>query len=103
MIYPNKPLYLLSLLGYIYYLTYYTLTTKDNIFLSLYSKYTISNNRYSTDNFTQHEGSCKGGDNYKKIYNKCRQAGRIYMKIVCNQCKRKVVEDIQAPRLSAHP
>lgn len=31
MIYPNKPLYLLSLLGYIYYLTYYTLTTKDNI------------------------------------------------------------------------
>ena len=30
MIYPNKPLYLLSLLGYIYYLTYYTLTTKDN-------------------------------------------------------------------------
>ena len=32
MIYPNKPLYLLSLLGYIYYLTYYTLTTKDNIF-----------------------------------------------------------------------
>jgi len=33
MIYPNKPLYLLSLLGYIYYLTYYTLTTKDNIFL----------------------------------------------------------------------
>ena len=33
MIYPNKPLYLLSLLGYIYYLTYYTLTTKDNIYL----------------------------------------------------------------------
>ena len=32
MIYPNKPLYLLSLLGYIYYLTYYTLTTKDNMF-----------------------------------------------------------------------
>ena len=32
MIYPNKPLYLLSLLGYIYYLTYYTLTTKDNIY-----------------------------------------------------------------------
>lgn len=31
MIYPNNPLYLLSLLGYIYYLTYYTLTTKDNI------------------------------------------------------------------------
>ena len=31
MIYPNTPLYLLSLLGYIYYLTYYTLTTKDNI------------------------------------------------------------------------
>ena len=31
MIYLNKPLYLLSLLGYIYYLTYYTLTTKDNI------------------------------------------------------------------------
>ena len=31
MIYPNKPLYLLSLLGYIYRLTYYTLTTKDNI------------------------------------------------------------------------
>ena len=31
MIYPNKPLYLLSLLGYIYHLTYYTLTTKDNI------------------------------------------------------------------------
>ena len=31
MIYPNKPLYLLSLLGYIYCLTYYTLTTKDNI------------------------------------------------------------------------
>lgn len=31
MIYPNKPLYLLSLLGYIYYLTYYTLTTKYNI------------------------------------------------------------------------
>ena len=31
MIYPNQPLYLLSLLGYIYYLTYYTLTTKDNI------------------------------------------------------------------------
>lgn len=35
MIYPNKPLYLLSLLGYIYYLTYYTLTTKDNIKYSL--------------------------------------------------------------------
>ena len=35
MIYPNKPLYLLSLLGYIYYLTYYTLTTKDNIVFSL--------------------------------------------------------------------
>lgn len=34
MIYPNKPLYLLSLLGYIYYLTYYTLTTKDNIVLT---------------------------------------------------------------------
>lgn len=34
MIYPNKPLYLLSLLGYIYYLTYYTLTTKDNIHYS---------------------------------------------------------------------
>lgn len=34
MIYPNKPLYLLSLLGYIYYLTYYTLTTKDNIDIS---------------------------------------------------------------------
>ena len=33
MIYPNNPLYLLSLLGYIYYLTYYTLTTKDNISL----------------------------------------------------------------------
>ena len=33
MIYPNKPLYLLSLWGYIYYLTYYTLTTKDNIFI----------------------------------------------------------------------
>lgn len=33
MIYPNNPLYLLSLLGYIYYLTYYTLTTKDNIIL----------------------------------------------------------------------
>lgn len=33
MIYPNNPLYLLSLLGYIYYLTYYTLTTKDNIYL----------------------------------------------------------------------
>ena len=33
MIYPNTPLYLLSLLGYIYYLTYYTLTTKDNIIL----------------------------------------------------------------------
>ena len=32
MIYPNKPLYLLSLLGYVYYLTYYTLTTKDNIY-----------------------------------------------------------------------
>ena len=32
MIYPNNPLYLLSLLGYIYYLTYYTLTTKNNIF-----------------------------------------------------------------------
>lgn len=32
MIYPNKPLYLLSLLGYIYHLTYYTLTTKDNIY-----------------------------------------------------------------------
>lgn len=32
MIYPNKPLYLPSLLGYVYYLTYYTLTTKDNIF-----------------------------------------------------------------------
>ena len=31
MIYPNKPLYLLSLLGYIYYLTCYTLTTKDNM------------------------------------------------------------------------
>ena len=31
MIYPNKPLYLLNLLGYVYYLTYYTLTTKDNI------------------------------------------------------------------------
>ena len=31
MIYPNNPLYLLSLLRYIYYLTYYTLTTKDNI------------------------------------------------------------------------
>ena len=31
MIYPNNPLYLLSLLGYIYYLTCYTLTTKDNI------------------------------------------------------------------------
>lgn len=39
MIYPNKPLYLLSLLGYVYYLTYYTLTTKDNIFfLSTYLK-----------------------------------------------------------------
>ena len=36
MIYPNNPLYLLSLLGYIYYLTYYTLTTKDNINLLLY-------------------------------------------------------------------
>lgn len=36
MIYPNKPLYLLSLLGYIYYLTYYTLTTKDNIVYSLF-------------------------------------------------------------------
>ena len=35
MIYPNKPLYLLSLLGYIYRLTYYTLTTKDNIILIL--------------------------------------------------------------------
>ena len=35
MIYPNKPLYLLSLLGYIYYLTYYTLTTKDNISITL--------------------------------------------------------------------
>ena len=34
MIYPNNPLYLLSLLGYIYYLTYYTLTTKDNIVLT---------------------------------------------------------------------
>lgn len=32
MIYPNKPLYLPSLLGYVYYLTYYTLTTKDNIY-----------------------------------------------------------------------
>ena len=31
MIYPNNPLFLLSLLGYIYYLTYYTLATKDNI------------------------------------------------------------------------
>ena len=31
MIYPNNPLYLLNLLGYIYYLTYHTLTTKDNI------------------------------------------------------------------------
>ena len=31
MIYPNKPLYLPSLLGYVYYLTYYTLTTKDNM------------------------------------------------------------------------
>ena len=44
MIYPNKPLYLLSLLGYIYCLTYYTLTTKDNIFntsLSFYSYYLI--------------------------------------------------------------
>ena len=37
MIYPNKPLYLLSLLGYVYYLTYYTLTTKDNIFSLLSS------------------------------------------------------------------
>ena len=36
MIYPNKPLYLLSLLGYIYYLTYYTLTTKDNIIYPLF-------------------------------------------------------------------
>ena len=34
MIYPNKPLYLLSLLGYIYCLTYYTLTTKDNIIMA---------------------------------------------------------------------
>ena len=40
MIYPNKPLYLLSLLGYIYYLTYYTLTTKDNIIKPL-NYYTI--------------------------------------------------------------
>lgn len=41
MIYTNKPLYLLSLLGYICYLTYYTLTTKDNIFnpLSTYIFY----------------------------------------------------------------
>ena len=38
MIYPNKPLYLLSLLGYIYYLTYYTLTTKDNIFITSISQ-----------------------------------------------------------------
>lgn len=37
MIYPNKPLYLLSLLGYIYRLTYYTLTTKDNIINQLLS------------------------------------------------------------------
>ena len=37
MIYPNNPLYLLSLLGYIYYLTYYTLTTKDNIYFLLNS------------------------------------------------------------------
>ena len=34
MIYPNKPLYLLSLLEYIYYLTYYTLTTKDNMLIA---------------------------------------------------------------------
>lgn len=44
MIYPNKPLYLPSLLGYVYYLTYYTLTTKDNIlspfFVSIQSYYT---------------------------------------------------------------
>ena len=47
MIYPNKPLYLLSLLGYIYYLTYYTLTTKDNINYVLSGKqcYTITNKR----------------------------------------------------------
>ena len=42
MIYPNKPLYLLSLLGYIYYLTYYTLTTKDNMpYPPNYSAYSL--------------------------------------------------------------
>ena len=39
MIYPNKPLYLLNLLGYIYHLTYYTLTTKDNISIPPYNTY----------------------------------------------------------------
>ena len=55
MIYSNNPLYLLSLLGYIYYLTYYTLTTKDNInYFLQQQKYTfeliiqqIFNLRYS--------------------------------------------------------
>ena len=32
MIYPNNPLYLLNLLGYIYYLTYHTLTTKEDVY-----------------------------------------------------------------------
>lgn len=44
MIYPNKPLYLLSLLGYIYYLTYYTLTTKDNIHFFSYFLYAFTCN-----------------------------------------------------------
>ena len=45
MIYPNNPLYLLSLLGYIYYLTYYTLTTKDNIVNLLLSNIKFTHNR----------------------------------------------------------
>ena len=50
MIYPNKPLYLLSLLGYVYYLTYYTLTTKDNICILLSFFFVLENMKKNKGN-----------------------------------------------------